>query len=97
MSSQNFYPTLSYYYNLQSRHLMCRWTNLKLVWPVGLPAAGVGGFLYYSNEMGEWVKAPTDPNSVGVRISGAKTIFSKYNGFEHFRTSTMPSQSKTII
>ena len=33
------FPILLYYYSLQSRHLLCGRTNLKLVWPVGLFAA----------------------------------------------------------
>ena len=33
--------------------------------------------------------APMDPNSVGVRISGGKAIFTAWYGFEHFLTKPM--------
>ena len=42
--------------------------------------------------------APTDPNSVGVRISCVKAIFEECYGFEHFLTSTtMPFNLRTVI
>ena len=41
--------------------------------------------------------APTDPNSVGVGISGIKAIFAECHGFEHVLTSIMPIYPRTII
>ena len=41
--------------------------------------------------------APTDPNSVGVRISCVKALFAVCYGFEHFLTSTMQINPIKII
>ena len=43
------------------------------------------------------LRLSNDPNSVGVRISGVKAIFTECYGFEHFINSTMPINPRTII
>ena len=40
--------------------------------------------------------SPNDLNSFGVRISGVKAIFTECYGFEHFLTSNMPINPRTI-
>ena len=54
-------------------------------------------FLPYWRPESVVLEAPTDPNSVGVRTSGVKTIFTKWYGFEHLLTSALSSNPKTII
>ena len=46
----------------------------------------------------QWFRgAPIDPNSAGVKISGAKAISTECYGFEHFHTSTMPINPRKNI